>query len=309
MAAIQEERSPLYGRFELSLRLNPFEPHEAAKMLPKLRPAERALVWGLVGGVPLYLEWWNQAATVAKNLERLVCTPGGQLLNEGDFVLATHSGGGDLLRQILYAIAAGRTKYNEIEQAVGSSPSRVLDNLIELRLIERIAPVTEVSERTRRKSYRIADNFLAFWLGIVSKYRAEIDRGLGRSILPTLMSDLDDHMGPRWENAFRHHLRRLAARGEFGQGVVAVGPFWSHGEESVEIDAVVLAGRNRRAILVGEAKWSKTVNGERIRRSLEERARRVPAAADDLIFAVCAREKVTSSGGVRAVTARHIFSR
>jgi AAA+ ATPase superfamily predicted ATPase len=278
-------------------------------MLPKLKPAERASVWALVGGVPLYLEWWNQAATVAKNLERLVCTQGGQLLNEGDFVLATESGGSDLLRQILYAIAAGRTKYNDIEQAIGTSPSRVLDNLIELRLLERIAPITEVFGRTRRRSYRIADNFLAFWLGVVSKYRAEIDRGLGRGILPTLMSNLNDHMGPRWENAFRHHLRRLAARGEFGKGVVAVGPFWSHGKESVEIDAVVLAGRSRKAILVGEAKWSKTVNGERIRRSLEDKARHLPTATDDLIYAVCAREKVTSSSGLRTVTARHIFSR
>jgi len=309
MAAIQEERAPLYGRFELSLRLDPFEPHEAAKMLPKLRPSERALVWGLMGGVPLYLGWWNQAATIKKNLERLVCTPGGQLLTEGDFVLATEGGSGDLTRQVLYAIAAGRTKYNEIEQAVGTSPSRVIDNLIELRLLERIAPVTEGAKRTRRSSYRIADNFLTFWLGVVSKYRAEIDRGIGQTILPTLISDLDDHMGPSWEEAFRHHLRRLAAQGELGKGVVAVGPFWSHGRDSVEIDAVVLAGRSRKAIMVGEAKWTKTLNGERIRRSLEDKARHLPVAADELVYAVCAREKVTPSGGLRTFTARHIFSR
>jgi AAA+ ATPase superfamily predicted ATPase len=308
MAAIQEERAPLYGRFELGLRLDPFDPHEAAKMLPRLKPAERALVWGLMGGVPLYLGWWDQAATIKKNLERLVCTPGGQLLTEGDFVLATEGGSGDLTRQVLYAIAAGRTKYNEIEQAVGTSPSRVIDNLIELRLLERIAPVTEGSKRTRRSSYRIADNFLTFWLGVVSKYRAEIDRGIGRSILPTLLSDLDDHMGPRWEEAFRHHLRRLAARGELGEGVVAVGPFWSHGQDPVEIDALVLAGRSRKAIMVGEAKWAKTLNGERIRRSLEEKARRLPVAADELIYAACAREKVTPSKGLQTFTARHIFS-
>lgn len=116
-------------------------------------------------------------------------------------------------------------------------------------------------------------------------------------------------MGPRWEEAFRHHLRRLAATGELGNDVVAVGPFWSHGQNSVEIDAVVLAGRSRRAILVGEAKWAKTVNGERIRRSLEDKARRLPAAADELIFAACALSKVTPARDLRTFTARHIFAR
>jgi hypothetical protein len=116
-------------------------------------------------------------------------------------------------------------------------------------------------------------------------------------------------MGPRWEEAFRRHLRRLAAQGDLGKGVVAVGPFWSHGRDSVEIDAVVLAGRSRRAILVGEAKWTKKVNGERIRRSLEDRVRRLPLAADELTYVACARQKVTPTRGLRTVTARHIFGR
>ncbi len=309
MAAIQEERAPLYGRFQLSLRLDPFAPHEAARMLPKLKPTDRALVWGLVGGVPLYLEWWDQSRSIKRNLERLVCTPGGALLTEGDFVLATEGGGGELTRQVLHAVAFGRTRYSEIEQAVGTSPSRVIDNLIELRLLERISPVTDTIRRTRRSSYRIADNFLSFWLGVVSKYRAEIDRWLGRSTLSSLVADLDDHMGPRWEEAFRQHLRRMAARGDFGDDIVAVGPFWSDGQDGVEIDAVVLAGRSRKAILVGEAKWAKAVNGEGVRRSLETKAHRLPSTADTLVYAACARERVSPAAGLRRFTARHIFSR
>jgi len=306
MKAIQQERAPLYGRFDLSLRVDPFRPHEAARMLTRVKASDRPMVWGVTGGVPLYLEWWDQTATIRANLRRLVTTPGGSLLTEGDYVLATEGDSGDLARQILFAVAAGRTKYNEIAQVVGTNPSRTLDNLEELRLIERVVPVTELRRRTRRSTYRVADNFLAFWLGIVSRYRAEIDRGLGASVVGPIIRDLDNHMSACWEEAFRTHVRRLATEGSIPD-VVGVGSFWTTGSDSVEIDAVALAGDRHEAVLVGEAKWARSVNGGEIRHALEGKVTRLPRLSADLEYAVCAREKVTNAGSVRAITARDIF--
>jgi len=307
MEKIQEERAPLYGRADLRLLLHPFRPHEAAAMLGGLDPADRALVWGLVGGVPLYLEWWNTGTSIEDNLTRLVCTPGGRLLTEGAFVLATEGTSGDLSRQVLSAIASGRTRYNEIESAVRTPPARVLESLVELRLVERVVPVTEDPRRTRRRIYRIADNFLAFWLGVVERYRAEIERGLGRSILDVLRADLDDHLGSRWEEAFRMHLRRMAADGALGRDVVAVGPFWGTGRDPGEIDAVVLAGRSRTAILVGEAKWAHRVDGRRTSVALERKSAALRLREGHLEFAVCAREEVTGEGSFLRITATDIF--
>lgn len=307
MEEMQEERSPLYGRMDLKLLLHPFAPYEAARMLPSLSPPERALVWGLVGGMPLYLQWWDQSASVKSNLERLACRPGGQLLTEGQLVLATEGDAGDLARQVLYAIAAGRTKFNEIEQEIRADPGRTLDRLVALRLVERVVPVTEDPRRTRRRIYRIADNFLAFWLSLLDRYRPEIERGLGKSILPVLLGSLDEQMGVPWEEAFRSHLRRLAAAGELGPDVVAIGPFWTAAEDPGEIDAVALSGRGREAVLAGEAKWKKKVDGERIRATLQRKAAALPKVSPDLRFAVCAREEIAAAGDLIAITAADVF--
>lgn len=307
MEAMQEERAPLYGRLDLRLLLHPFRPFEAARMLPSLSPPERALVWGLVGGLPLYLEWWDQRKSVRNNLATLACRPGGLLLTEGELALATGGDAGDLGRQVLYAIAAGRTKFNEIADAVRADPGRVLERLVQLRLVERVVPVTEDPRRTRRRIYRIADNFLRFWLGLVDRYRAEIERGLGATILPVLSKSLDDHLGPPWEEAFRAHLRRLAAQGELGPDVVAVGPFWTAASDPSEIDAVVLAGRSRTATLVGEARWARRVDGARLRRELERKAEALPRVDERVRYAVCARERVDNASDVLALTAQELF--
>lgn len=306
MEAMQEERAPLYGRFELALLIHPFRPHEAAHLLPRLHPAERALVWGIVGGIPLYLDWWDSDQSVERNLLELACTPGGRLLDEGQLVLATEGDLGDLGGLVLRAIASGRTRHNEIEQAVRTEPARVLDRLVELRLVERMVPVTEDPARTRRRTYRVADNFLAFWLGLLDRHRSAISRGLGEQILPVLGEQLDQHMGERWESAFRQHLIRLAADGELGPGIVDVGRWWQD-SPPVEIDAVALAGRSREAVLLGESKWARRVDGGVLRTELEAKATALPKLGANPIYAVAAREQVERAEGLLAITAADIF--
>jgi hypothetical protein len=210
---------------------------------------------------------------------------------------------------ILHAIASGATRYNEIQDLIGTDPARPLDRLIEARLVERVAPVTEDPEKSRRKIYRITDNFLAFYLGPVRKHRSEIERGYGQRVMAALENELDDHMGAPYEEAFREYLWRQAGSGLFGGHVVAIGSWWRAGGQD-QIDAVVLVQpeQSRIPVAVGEAKWSRSVGGPRIKATLAAKAAALTESVDQLRYVICARSEVTRADSeTTVVTAADIF--
>lgn len=310
MEALREYRAPLYGRFDLTLHVHPFRPHEAAEMLPRLSPADRAVVYGILGGIPLYLSWWNQDLPVRQNLLRLACQPGSRLQSEGRLILATEADHGDLPGVALNAIATGATRFSELSNVLRANPTRTLDRLTELRLIERLSPVTEDERRSKNRIYRITDDFLAFYLGPLSRYQPEIERGLGESIVDALLDHLDDHIGASYEEAFRYHLRRLASEGALGPKVVAIGPWWTR-DGNDEIDAVVMAERDKKRtpVLVGECKWGKRVDAARIKATLIRKATSLTSASEDLRYAVCAREEIINADDTTlTITAADIFT-
>jgi uncharacterized protein len=310
MWSIQESRAPLYGRFNLTLPVYPLRPREAAMMLSGLAPEDRALVYGLFGGMPLYLSWWNQGQSFAENILPLALSPGSPMLTEGRLILQTEVGS-DQGGAVLSAIAAGATKFSEVEDRAGFPPARAIDRLLEARLISRIVPVGEDPAKSRRTIYRVSDNFLSFYLGPLRKYRTAIERGRGQAVLPAIERELDNFMGLPYEEAFRECLWEKAFDGTLGiSDVVDIGPWWTGGGQD-QIDAVVLAEPEltRVPVAVGESKWARSVNGARQRAKLTVKAAALTADVDRLVYIVCGRSEVVTQPGsdTIAITAADIF--
>lgn len=300
------ERAPLFGRFSTSLQIHPFSYHETAVFQPGLAPADQAVMYGILGGMPLYLGMWNAEESVADNALRLFGDPGSPLVNEGELLLRTELPEAAGYFRLMSAVAAGRTRFAELRDTVQMNPARPLERLTSVRLLERRAPVTEDPARSRQRAYRVADNFLAFWFRFVYPNRGEIERGLGPAIVRAgILPLLDDYMGPVFEEMCRDYVRLRAAAGEL-DAVTRVGAWWTR-DGQTEIDVVALSRRS--VVLAGEAKWARSVD-RRVLRDLTGKLPRLPNVTDDVKLALFARERfhdLTSSDAL-LVTARDLYA-
>lgn len=317
MEALQTQDAPLFNRMTLRLQVHPFRPGEVAKMLPAASPLERAAAWGVCGGMPFYLAAWDENLKFRDNMAKLFCNEHALLLSEGEFVLATEDVAGGkrdrLPEQVLRAIAGGNTSFTAIKSLINTLPTRTLADLEQLRLLARVQPVTE-KPSTKLSYYRIADNFLAFWLTVLERHRPAIDQGLGKSVLSVVVAEFDDFMGARWEETLRTHVRALAKDGALGEGIVAVGEFWNRQsgptEDPCQLDVVALAGRSRKVAVIGEAKWSKSASGARLLADIKRKAATANLSfTDSPTWILCTRDSITQlPPNCLPITAHDIFA-
>jgi AAA+ ATPase superfamily predicted ATPase len=305
MENLQRQRAPLFGRVDFRLQLLPFAFPEAGLFVPSLPPGERALAYGVLGGMPVHLQRWDDSLDHRANLLRLFADPVSPLVEEGEFILSSELPEASGYFRILHAIAAGQRTYGGIKDFARIDIQRQLDRLLAIGLVERVVPATEDSTHTRRALYRIADNFLNFWFRFIYRHRTDIARGLGRELVDrVIVPGLSDYMGEPWEEMCREFVRRQAIRGRLPVEVSLVGRWWNR-DSSVEIDVVGLRGTE--VVLAGSVKWARSA-GQHELRALRRAAEALPGRADEVHLALFAREEVADVGGdVLRYTAEDLY--
>src|SRR5690606_4043520 len=137
-----------------------------------------------------------------------------------------------------------------------SALQRPLEWLLDMEVVERVAPVTEYPRPSpKRTLYRLADPYLAFWYRFVAGVKG---RGLGA--LPAAAEPWEGLVAPRLDEEHVAHVFEEACRQFVARGAhpslpfrpVQVGSWWS-ADSSEEVDVVALDGQG--GLLVGECKW------------------------------------------------------
>ena len=264
---VLSEKSPLFGRRDSQIKLDAFDYLDAAKFVPDYSNEDKAICYGITGGVAKYLSMIDSSKSLDENIIKLYFRTDGYLYDETRNLLTQEFSDITLVNNIIEQIASGQNTINVIANKIGEKESTILyslEKLISVGLVEKKKCITE--EKNKKKTqYILKDHMFKFWYEFIPKATSVIEMGQGelyyhKAVKPVLHS----YMGSVFEDMCRYYTLQHGILGEFDCFVTTVGTWWGtetiineNGEkraQSTDIDVVALSEIEKKAV-VGECKF------------------------------------------------------
>lgn len=267
-------KSPLYGRRTAQFKIRPFTFWEAGEMLKDYSAQDRALLYGVTGGIPEYLSRIDGTKDVHENIIRLFFDESGRLFEEPINLMKQELREPMTYHSIISAIASGASRLNEIATKTGLESggcSNQLSSLIALQIVKKEVPMTQ-NANSRSTLYSLEDSMYLFWYRFVRPNSSSIMCGVGRQIYETVvMPQNDDFMGRIFETICRQYLFLPEIYGKLPFPIGQIGRWWGNNAQArrqEEIDLMAISGET---VLFGECKWRNEKIGRQVVERLLER--------------------------------------
>ena len=249
--------SPLYGRRTAQFKIEPLTYKETAVFNPDLSVSDNALVYGITGGVPHYINKLNVENDLDEALLDNLFERSSYLYEEPENLLKQELREPAHYNSIITAIAGGASRLNEIVTKTGieSGPcTKYLKVLMELGIVKKETPINEkVGKKT---IYQLADNFFRFWYRFVPTNISASQSGRSqRTYNQVIKTQLSDYMGLVFEKMCRDYLLYYADELPFEP--VEIGQWWGtdpRKKKQIQID-VVATSVTENEFIVGSCKF------------------------------------------------------
>ncbi len=282
---VLSEKSPIFGRRNCQIRLEAFDYLDAAKFVPGYSNEDKALCYGITGGVAKYLSLIDPSKSIDENIIRLFFRPEGYLYDEPRNLLTQEFSDVSVVNNIVEQIASGETTLNAIATKVGEKESTVLysiEKLISVGLVEKKKCITDENNRKKTR-YVLKDYMFKFWYRFIPKAVSVIEMGEGEMYYQKVVKSLlHSFMGSVFEDMCRYYTLKKGMKGEYGCFISSVGTWWGVENirddkgciraESVDIDVVGISESDRKAV-IGECKFKNVKIDRSIYETLVRRSR------------------------------------
>ena len=281
---VLSEKSPLFGRRDSQIKLEAFDYLDSAKFVPNYSAEEKAICYGITGGVAKYLSLIDSSKDIHENIISLFFKTNGYLYDETHNLLTQEFSDITIVNNIIEQIASGENALSIISEKVHESQQTVsyfLDKLISVGLIGKKKCITE--EKNKKKTqYVLKDSMFKFWYEFIPKATSVIEMGQGelyyhKAVKPYLHS----YMGPIFENMCQYYTLKQGIEGKYGCFITSVGTWWGQEKikdqygnikmQAADIDVVGISDIDKKAI-VGECKFKNEKIDKNIYETLIQRS-------------------------------------
>ncbi len=272
---VLDRTAPLYGRATEILKITPLACGWIRKAL-RLRDDRAAVeAYAVWGGIPRYWELALDFPDQDTALRALLLSPLGVLHDEPARLLLDDLRDVTQVASILALIGRGCHRLSEIAGRLGkpaTSLSRPMERLLELGLVHRVVPFGLSSRDTKRSLYRIADPFLRFWFRFVEPNRSRLEARQTSGVAREIQAQFPQYVSGVWKDLVCESIPRQRY---FGRTWREGRPWWGPGRDRtpLELDAVA-ESVDGAALLLGEVKWTTTLDTAGLITTLQRKAER-----------------------------------
>lgn len=273
---VLSEKSPLFGRRTSQMKLEPFSYMEAAEFVPAYSEADKAVCYGITGGIAKYLSLLNDSLSLDENIVNQFFTKSGYMYEETNNLLMQEFRNVSTYNDIIEAIASGANKVNEIADKTHIDPTTVshaLSNLVITGIVVKEYAVTDEANK-KKVQYNFKDNMFKFWYRFVPDAAGPIELGKGDVYYQNAVkSRIPEYMGEVFEDMARYYTLNLGLDGNLNCFVTSVGKWWGTNpkkRETTDIDIVGLDKQSKKAVL-GECKYKNEPIDKKVYDALLER--------------------------------------
>lgn len=151
---------------------------EVVRALPEYPVSECIKTYGMIGGVPGYLNRWNAKGDIKSNVCRLILSRNGYMYGAAEELIGASLRELSVYETILAAIAEGNDKLNDLYLKTGFSRAKIsvyMKNLAAFDIIQKVVSFeTGGWENAKKGIYRIRDNYVNFWFHFVYPHLSDL---------------------------------------------------------------------------------------------------------------------------------------
>jgi len=280
LSGLGDSGEPLYGRFNLRMKLKPFNYFQASLFTPEWNVKNRFLSYGIYGGLARHLAEIDPFLELSKNAIQSILNPLGTLHDAAmDMIRCERVTSRAEASAVISTVAFGETSFNSIASKTGLTSARldyIFKELISLEIIRR---ETRFGDKpgSRYSRYLAADPLTSFSSRfVVSNQTALLGAPADVIWRERVEPRLNDYMG----FVFEEIVRQAVIDGilsDFTGPVDEASSYWSR-DGSTQIDLAARSGDNT---CLFECKWSpETIVDVSALKQLRDHASRFPLKSD-----------------------------